>query len=107
MEILILIVLVVAAWVVISNHMAQKRRETLMSKYGDREIVDMIMKRMFWQGQTTEQLADSLGRPVDIDRKVLKTKTKEVWKYNQTGKGRFALRITVEDDAVVGWDKKS
>lgn len=67
----------------------------------------MIMKRMFWQGQTPAQLTDSLGCPVDIDRKIMKTKTREVWKYNETGKGRYALRITIEDGAVVGWDKKS
>lgn len=47
---------------------------------------------------------DSLGRPLDIDQKVLKTK--EVWKYNQTGKGRYALRITLENGEVVGWDQK-
>jgi len=62
---------------------------------------------MFWQGQTPEQLVDSIGHPVDVDKKVLKTKSKEVWKYNQTGKGRFSLRITIENDLVVGWDKKS
>jgi hypothetical protein len=57
--------------------------------------------------QTPEQLIDSIGRPVDIDRKIMKTKTKEVWKYNQTGRGRFALRIILEDGVVIGWDKKS
>lgn len=107
MGIIIFIILAVVAWVVISNYMTQKRREALLAKYGDKEIVDMIMKRMFWQGQTPAQLQDSLGNPIDIDRKILKTKTKEIWKYNQTGKGRFALRITLEDGVVVGWDKKS
>jgi hypothetical protein len=61
---------------------------------------------MFWQGQTQEQLLDSLGRPADTDTKVLKTKTKEIWKYNRVGKNRFGLRVTVENGVVVGWDKK-
>ena len=62
---------------------------------------------MFWQGQTPSQLLDSIGNPVDIDKKVMKTKTKKVWKYNETGKGRYGLRITLEDGEVVGWDNKS
>lgn len=102
-----LIIAFIIMWVLISRYQEKKRREALLVKYGDIEIVEMIMKRMFWQGQTPEQLEDSLGEPVDVDRKVMKTKTKEVWKYNQTGKGRYALRITIENDEVVGWDKKS
>tara|TARA_R110000796_G_scaffold226185_1_gene342683 strand:+ start:2078 stop:2251 length:174 start_codon:yes stop_codon:yes gene_type:complete len=37
---------------------------------------------------------DSQGKLLKIDQKVLKKKTKEVWKYNKTGKGRYVLRIT-------------
>lgn len=107
MEYVALFVAVVVIAAMINSHLTKKRREQLLAKYGDLKIVDMIMQKMFWQGQTPEQLIDSLGRPVDVDRKVLKTKTKEVWKYNQTGRGRFGLRITVEDGYVVGWDKKS
>lgn len=84
----------------------KKRRAALMLKYGDERIVDMIMSRTMWQGQTPEQLLDALGRPVDIDQRVMKTKTKEVWKYRQTGRGRFALRVTLENDRVIGWDQK-
>ncbi|MDO8926938.1 MAG: hypothetical protein Q7U94_08515 [Sideroxyarcus sp.] len=107
MELIVVLVIVIVAWVAYSNHRDKKRREALFAKYGDSEIVNKIMSKSFWQGQTPEQLTDSLGDPVDIDTKVLKTKTKEVWKYNETGKGRFALRITVEDGIVVGWDQKS
>jgi hypothetical protein len=102
-----IIVAVIVLWALTSNYLNKKRREALFAKYGDYEIVNMIMKKMFWQGQTPEQLIDSIGRPVDIDRKIMKTKTKEVWKYNQTGRGRFALRIILEDGVVIGWDKKS
>ncbi|OUD11714.1 DUF2845 domain-containing protein [Thioflexithrix psekupsensis] len=90
-----------------SQYLNEKRREALLLKYGNVEIVDMIMKKMFWQGQTTEQLIDSLGKPLDIDKKVMKTKTKETWKYNKTGRGRYALRIILEDGYVVGWDNKT
>lgn len=84
----------------------KQKRELLMKKYGDAQLVDKIMQGMFWQGQSKGQLIDSIGRPLDVDQKVLKTKTKETWKYNSTGKNRYALKIILEDGVVVGWDKK-
>ena len=100
---LIFIVVVSLVWGVIQN---QRKREMLMKKYNNKELVDRLMKGMFWQGQTSDQLYDSLGRPLEIDQKVLKTKKKEIWKYNSTGKNRYALKITLDNDVVVGWDKK-
>lgn len=79
----------IVAWVLISRLLKKKRRAALLEKYGDEKIVDMIMRRMFWQGQTEPQLIDSLGQPADIDKKVYKAKTKDTWKYHQTGKNRF------------------
>lgn len=91
-----------------SNKREKERRIELLTKYlGDIEAVDNIMNQRVWEGQTAEQLVDSLGRPVEVDEKVLKTKTKEIWKYNQTGKGRFALRVTLENNEVTGWEKKA
>lgn len=84
----------------------ESRRAALLAKYHDPKIVDMIMRQMFWQGQSQEQLLESLGRPADVDQKVMKTKVKEIWKYNQTGANRFGLRITIENSVVIGWDQK-
>lgn len=106
MEWLIGIVVIVGLFIAFSIHSDKKRREQLLAKYGDPKIVEMIMSRKFWQGQTQEQLIDSLGRPADIDQKVLKSKVKETWKYNQKGRNRFGLRIIVENNIVVGWDQK-
>jgi hypothetical protein len=111
----IALVLVVLAYVIVKGNIDAKRkreaiarrRQALFDKYGDAEIVDRIMARSYWQGQTSDQLSDSLGSPVDVDRKILKTKSKEVWKYLQTGKGRFGLRITLENDIVVGWEERT
>ena len=86
---------------------AKKRREELMNKYQDEELVDSLIKQTFWQGQTADQLIDSLGNPHDIDQKILKTKKKEVWKYNHQGGNRYGLRITLDNDLVVGWDQKT
>lgn len=84
-----------------------ERRVELLKKYGDEKIVQAILSRSYWQGQTSEQLRDSLGHPADIDEKVLKTKKKEIWKYHHMGGNRFGLRITLEQNQVVGWDEKS
>lgn len=85
----------------------KKRRDALMYKYGDKELVDALMSKSFWQGQTAGQLTDSLGEPHDIDQKVLKTKKKEIWKYDHQGGNRYGLRITLDNDEVVGWDQKT
>ena len=107
MEIVVLLVVVVGIWVGLRAIATSRRRKWLLAKYADAMIVEAIMRRKIWQGQSSEQLVDSRGRPVDVDEKVMKTRKREVWKYQQTGRGRFALRITLDDDVVVGWDDKS
>ncbi len=111
--IIALIVIVVIGIVLVTAYKNKKRREeverrraALLAKYHDPQIVDKIMRHVFWQGQSQEQLLDSLGRPADIDQKVMKTKVKEIWKYNPMGSNRFGLRITIENSVVVGWDQK-
>jgi hypothetical protein len=85
----------------------QRRLDYLRTKYGDEDIVERIMRRRFWQGQTAEQLRDSVGSPVQIDNKIMATRKREIWKYRQTGRNRYALRITLDDDVVIGWDQKN
>jgi hypothetical protein len=82
------------------------KRARLMMKCKDEELIERLMKESFWVGQTKEQLIDSLGEPLDVIQKVLKTKVKEVWKYEQTGKNRYGLKITLDDGVVVGWHQK-
>ena len=92
---------------VFKSAQTKKRRNSLMAKYQDVTIVDNLMKQSFWQGQTSEQLLDSLGNPEDIDEKILKTKKKEIWKYNHQGSNRYGLRITLDNDLVIGWEQKT
>ena len=87
------------------RNIAQKRRK-LLSKYGDNEVVEKLMNQTIWQGQTNEQVVESLGIAEDIDQKVLKTKKKEIWKYGSEGGNRYRLRITLENDIVVGWENR-
>jgi hypothetical protein len=84
----------------------KQRLDYLRNKYKVEEVVQRIFDGYFWQGQTADQLIDSLGQPADIDYNVLKTKKKEVWKYGHQGGNRYRLRITLENDIVVGWDQK-
>ena len=79
------------------------KRNKLMEKYGDKELVDRLMRREIWEGQTAEQLIDSRGNPTQKDSDVLKTKIKETWKYDRIGRGQYRLRVIVENQTVGGW----
>lgn len=106
MEIILGLVFIVGTVVAAKIVARQNRRRKLLNKYGDENVVDMIMRQMMWQGMTTNQLIDSLGRPVAIDRKVFKTKVAETYKYVQTGRNQFAQRVMVENGQVVGWTQR-
>ena len=82
------------------------RRSKLLTKYKDEILVNKLMQRKLWQGQTAEQVIDAIGEPKDIDEKVLKTKIKQTWKYFPSGRRRYGLRVTLDDGIVVGWDKR-
>jgi hypothetical protein len=83
-----------------------KRRKMLQEKYRDQAIVDRILKKQVWQGQTREQLIDSLGKPAAIEQQVFKSKIKVVYKYGQESAKRFRVRVTMENDTVVGWNAR-
>lgn len=104
----LLIILLAIAAIICHKIIRRKRRiQLLLDKYGNEEIVQRIMNRHFWQGQTAAQLLDSVGNPMSIDRKAMATRNREVWKYNSIGKNRYGLRITLDDDVVIGWDQKN
>jgi hypothetical protein len=84
----------------------QQWRESILAKYADPTVAQRILHRVIWVGESAEQLRDSLGRPEDIDEKVLKTKRKEIWKYYRRGANRYGLKVTVENNFVTGWDEK-
>lgn len=104
---ILIVVVIIGVFVWYEAEKTKKRRTALMKKYQDEDLVDSLMSQSFWQGQTADQLMDSLGNPEDIDQKILKTKKKEVWKYNYQGANRYGLRITLDNDLVVGWDQKT
>lgn len=101
-----LIVFIIVLIIIVNIYLTKKKKERLLGKYGDPEIVEMIMQHCFWVGQTEEQLIDSLGIPEGKSVKKMKTRYREVWKYNQMGKNRYGLRITLDDRIVQTWERK-
>lgn len=83
----------------------RKRLAELTEKYNE-EIADKIMAGEIWLDQTPEQLTDSWGEPDDKDIKILKTKSKEIWKYDEIGKNRYRKIVTIENGLVIGWEMK-
>lgn len=81
------------------------RRQKIKEQFGS-ESEAKILKRTFWVGQSSEELIASLGKPNTIDKKVYKSKVKEVWRYFPSKKNSSDLKITLENDSVVGWHKK-
>jgi hypothetical protein len=79
-----------------------RERATLVAKYGEL-TADRILDHDIWKGMTEQQLIDSWGAPVDVDREITRTKVKETWKYIQTGRNRFARRASLDDGIVVAW----
>lgn len=84
----------------------QERNKYLLDKYQDEPLVEKLIGGYFWIGQSSEQLLDSMGNPEDIDEKVLKTKTKEIWKYGCLGRNRYSTKITIENGIVVEYENK-
>ena len=103
-----LVVIVTTIALVMASRASKRRKriEELRKKYPE-DIVQRILAGQIWQGQTESQLIDALGSPAEVDRKVLKTMRREIWKYGRMSARRFRLRITVENGTVTGWDHKA
>lgn len=103
---IIILIVIILSSIQYRDKKKKERIAYLTNKYHNKEIVNRIISKTFWQGQTSEQLIDSLGNPLDVDEKILKTKKREIWKYHSDGRNRFRLRITLEQDIVVAWHQR-
>jgi hypothetical protein len=81
---------------------AAARVRELTSQFGP-EAAQRILNHEYWQGMTKKMLLEAMGEPADQDENILRSKTKETWKYGQEGVNRFKLRVFLENDVVVGW----
>jgi hypothetical protein len=84
----------------------EAHRDGLVARFGA-ENADRLLRREIWQGQTTEMLIEARGAPANIDERVTAKMTRHVYKYDQQGKNRYRLRVTLENGVVVGWEEKS
>ena len=102
---IVLVVLAIGGYFAFKVYAKAERRTLIIGRYGE-DVGEKILRGKFWQGMSTDQLVDSIGKPVAVDKKVLKTKTRETWQYSLQGGKRVALRIQVENGEVVGWEPK-
>lgn len=105
----ITIIAIIAVIFLIIRHYNKKRAEwieSLYKKYKSEKIVNGILNKEYWSGQSSEQLIDSLGEPDCIDRIESKRRFKETWKYQCDGVNRYKLRIFLENGKVVGHKKR-
>ncbi|MGN7734351.1 hypothetical protein [Ensifer sp. 22564] len=83
-----------------------ERKATIRRKYEGSPYFNDLMGGLIRQGMTGDMVIDSWGRPVAVDRKVYKTKVKEVWKYGPGPRRSFANKVTFENGLVVGWENR-
>jgi type II secretory pathway component PulF len=67
---IIVIIGIVIVVVVMRTAARKKRVSYLLAKYCDQQIVDRVMSKTIWAGETCDQLVESLGRPADLDEKI-------------------------------------
>lgn len=72
-----------------------ERHKELIEKYGE-EIADKLVKREYFLGMTEEQLIDCKGRPTNIEREEMKTKTKVIYIYGNKSSGDIFVFVNGE-----------
>jgi hypothetical protein len=77
----------------------ENRQKYLLKKYGDKDIVDAIVKKNIRLGMTKSMVEDSWGSPVDFEESVSTRKKTEILKYNKVGK-RYKSKIFLSDGIV-------
>lgn len=82
----------------------QAQWDDLCRRFGP-EIAARLVRQELWRGETLEMLIHSFGRPEAVDEEALKTKTKHVLKWGHLGGYRYTMRVTLENDVVVGWER--
>ena len=86
-------------------HAIETRVAELAATYGDDNAQRMLACEP-WQGATGPMIRAMLGAPEHVMTKTLKTKTRETWCYDRLDARRFALKVVLENDVCVGWEKK-
>ncbi len=90
------------------------KENKLLNKYGDEEVVEKIIKGLVWQGQTEEQLIDSVGRPTFVVHDYNESSVNVIWRYEhsrpKTGRYRSwgvpspNFDVFIDNGKVVSWE---
>jgi hypothetical protein len=88
-----------------AEHEAERQRRwaRLVERFGQ-GVAEQIWAQRLWVGASVAAVQEMFGPPLDVDEKVMKTKTKHTYEYNSTGVNRCALRVFIENDEVTGWE---
>lgn len=84
---------------------ARREERKLIETYGHEAAMNILNKRL-WIGCPERALYEMFGSPVSKEEKVKSSSVTRTHKYMETGKNRFALRVTLENGLVTGWDDK-
>ena len=114
MDILITIIIFSIILYIIESITISYRKDKLIKKYGDEEVAEKIIERLIWQGQTEEQLLDSVGKPTFFIHDYQGERVKEIWRYEHSipKHGRFRsfgdlppdFEVFIENSKVVSWE---
>jgi hypothetical protein len=84
----------------------QARLTRLVSRFGE-EAAERIIAQKLWVGAPVDAVNEMFGAPADVAETVKGTHTKLVMKFFPQARGRFDLKVTVDDGQVSGWEKGS
>jgi hypothetical protein len=103
---------IAAIWLGVKHQDATERRlaheahiARLTELYGEANVPLLLIGEP-WIGCTAPMLVEMLGPPVTYDETVLPGKNKRTYKYRRLAKGRFGLKVFLENDVVCGWEEK-
>ena len=102
----VVVLALLGIWTLIYRAMEASReadRQRMVEDKYSGATAAMISQKMFWRGQTADQLRDSLGTPHAVEVKLLKTRRREIWKYHNYEAKRYRTRITLDDGIVTTW----
>lgn len=82
------------------------KRNELTKKYRNPQIVNNIMLKIIWLGETKEQLIDSFGKPANIKREIHKEYIKETYYYEEYRRNCYRIKIVLKNNKIISWQEK-
>lgn len=77
----------------------EQRRTELIQRYIDQDIVEWILNRELWLGESAEMVEESFGEPENVKQ----TSSGDIWSYLRKHSGHYGLEILLKDGKVSSW----